>query len=252
MIKELQLLGMSMYEARVFNSLANGKKNLRELSKNSDVPFGKVYSIIKTLKDKGFVLETNSRPKLVYVKNPSEVISDLIEKRKREEFELFDRIRKKAADFNKEKDIEGGFFEIGTTLEDNKKVQMRTFTESKDEVLQILNVHHDPKSNRQNKTIWENEIVKAVKRGIKFKAIYPAGAELPIILKKLNSTRPQDFQVRRINTDLPRIDIIDGKKCLIKIVHADKVNFGGVIFVENEKLAENLMRIFYSIWDIAE
>jgi hypothetical protein len=57
------------------------------------------------------------------------------------------------------------------------------------------------------------------------------------------------FQVKRFDTDFIRCDIIDKKKVLLKIVQPDPMNFGGVFFIEDEKLAENLIRIFNEMWE---
>ncbi|MEK6898157.1 MAG: hypothetical protein AABX28_02240 [Nanoarchaeota archaeon] len=71
---------------------------------------------------------------------------------------------------------------------------------------------------------------------------------LPKILDELNRKNPDRFQVKRADTDFVRCDVIDGKKVLLKLVQRDPLMFGGVFFIENEKLAGNLKKIFYSMW----
>ncbi len=152
---------------------------------------------------------------------------------------------------NKEK-RKSKIFEIGTAVEDNKRIQLRAFEEAEKEVLQILNIYHKPRSNRKNKTIWEHEIENAVERGVVFKSIYPINCDIPVILRKLNKKFPEKFQVKRLNTNFIRCDIIDYKKILLKIVWEDPLLFGGVIFIENERLAENLKNIFEELWERGE
>ncbi len=252
MIEELKELGLSHYESKVLEILLKSRENLRELSKKSGVPFGKVYSIVKLLKEKGILKENNSRPKLVYVDNASEVISRMLKEKGEKDRKINEKLREIATEIDKGKNKPTSFFHIGTTVEDNKTIQLRTFNEAEEEVLQILNIHHKPKSNRDSKTLWEKEIVKAIKKGVIFKAIYPKKTILPKILQDLNKKQPDKFQVKRLDTDFVRCDIIDRKKALIKLVHPDPLQFGGVLFVENEKLAENLMRIFNELWEQAE
>lgn len=252
MFEELKSLGLDNYESKALNSLLKEQLNLKELSKKSEIPFGKVYSVVKSLKEKGFVKETNSRPKLIYVENASEVLAMLINEKQRKERLLIDNLRQKATEIDKQKGKHTPFFQIGTSVEDNKKIQLRTFVEAEKEVLQILNIHHKPKSNRESKTIWEKEINDAVNRGVIFKSLYPKKIILPKILMNLNKKYPNKFQVRRFDTDFTRCDIIDNKKVLIKLVQEDPMQFGGVLFIENEKLAENLKRIFYELWRQAE
>ena len=246
---ELQKLGLSYYESRIVEVLLKEKTNLRDLSRKSNVPFGKIYSVVKILKGKGIIEETNSRPKLVYIENASEVIDKLINENLEKRKDVFEELREIAINSDKEKGKRLKFFDIGTTVEDNKRIQLRTFTESKNEVLQIINIHHKSKSNRESKTLWEKEILKAVERGVIFKAIYPENAVLPVILQRLNKEHPNKFHIKRINTDFARCDIINGKKILLKLVHEDPLQFGGIIFIQNEKLAQNLKKIFLNMWD---
>ena len=252
MIEQLKQLGLSHYESKVLEILLKEQLPIRELSKKSDVPFGKIYSIIKSLKQRNIVKETNSRPKLVYVENASEVISDLIKEKQEKEKLLLNNLRELTTEIDKERKRETRFFQIGITPEERREIQLRTWREAEEEVLQILNIHHNPKINRQGKRIYEKEIEKAIQRGIKFKYLFPENKELPKILKKLNKKYPEDFQVKKLNTDFPRCDIIDRRKVLIKLVHQDIANSGGSIFIEHEKLAENLVEIFSEFWEQAD
>lgn len=250
MIEELKSLGLQHYEVKALEVLLKEKLILRELSRKAEIPFGKVYSVVKNLKERGLVLETNSRPKLIYVENASDVVSKLIKEKQDKDKTMLERLREVITDIDKEKQRETKFFQIGINREERKNIQLRSFQETEDEVLQILNIYHNPNMNRQSKLEYEKEIEKAAKRGVEFRAIYPKKVKLPKILEKLEKTGK--FQVKRLDTDFIRCDIIDGKKVLIKLVQKDTVNSGGSIFVENEKLAENLTRIFNELWEQAD
>lgn len=252
MIEELKQFGLSYYESKVLEILFKEKLSLRELSKKAEIPFGKVYSVVKSLKGKNLVQETNSRPKLVYIENASDIISKLIKEKQEKDKSILEKLREFSTTIDKERKRESKFFQIGTNIQENKEIQLRSFIEAENEVLQILNIHHKPKSNRESKTLWEKEIEKAVKRDVVFKAIYPKNRILPKILQKLNKKYPQFFQVKRIDTDFVRCDIVDGKKVLLKLVQEDPLQFGGVLFIENEKLAENLIKIFNEMWEQAD
>jgi hypothetical protein len=132
------------------------------------------------------------------------------------------------------------------TVDDNKEIQLRTFREAKREVCQIINIHHKPDSNRSSKSLWEREIGAATRRGVRFRAIYPVSTTIPHLLRDL----PKDtFVVRRADTDFIRCDIIDQKKVLLKLVHKDPLAFGGIIFIEDERFAKNLQRVFDQFWE---
>jgi sugar-specific transcriptional regulator TrmB len=247
--EELRGLGLNYYESCVLEALLKERLNLRDLSKKSSVPFGKVYSVVKSLKEKNLVEETNSRPKLIYVENASDVISLLIKLKQENEKAMIEKIKEFATQIDKSKGKTTKFFQVGTTVQDNREIQLRTFVEAEKEVLQILNIYHKPKSNRASKTLWEKEIEKATKRGVIFKAIYPKKTVIPEILAGLDRKK---FQVKRLDTNFIRCDIIDGKKVLLKLVQSDPLQFGGVLFVENERLAENLTKIFNEMWGQAK
>jgi sugar-specific transcriptional regulator TrmB len=249
MIEELMGLGLGYYESKALSVLLKEGLNLRELSKKAGIPFGKVYSIVKSLKEKGLVDETNSRPKLIYVENASEALSRLIRARQKQHEQIIDTIKETAALIDNGKGKASRFFEIGTTYKDNQRIQMRTFIEAEKEVLQILNIYHKPKANRPSKTAWEREIEKAVNRGVLFKCIYPKAIILPDILQKLNKSKPDCFQVKRLDTDYARCDIIDRNKVLLKLVQQDPLQFGGILFFENQKFAENLAKVFDAMWE---
>jgi len=252
MENELKELGLEHYESKALALLLKEKLNLRQISCKSKIPFGKVYSVIKKLKEKDLVKETNSRPKLIYVENASSVITRLIEDKKEKEFGMTEKLKRFASEIDLSNKQETKFFQIGTSVEDNRKIQLRSFTEAKKEILQILNVYHKPNSNRESKTLWEKAIVNSVKRGIVFKAIYPKDIVLPKILKELSKEQPDNFQIKRYNTDFVRCDVVDNDRVLIKLVQQDPLQFGGVFFIENEKMNNNLRKIFYEMWEMAK
>lgn len=247
-MKEFEELGLSYYESNALEILLKESLTPKELSKKSRIPLGKVYSVILSLEHKNLVKQSKTRPKKIYIENASSVIDVLISKKQDEHEQLLSNVRKMAAEIDLSKSQPTKFFEIGTTAEDNKSIQSRTFNEAQKEVCQILNINHKPKSNRTSKSLWEKEIENAIKRGVIFRTIYPENCEIPVQLGKLNKTMPEKFQIRRLNTTFARCDVIDNKKVLIKLVHQDPINFGGVLFIENEKLAINLKKIFEQMW----
>ncbi|MBI4017188.1 MAG: hypothetical protein HY363_05860 [Candidatus Aenigmarchaeota archaeon] len=252
MIEELQRLGLSYYESKALAVLLKKTLTAKELSDEADIPAGKTYSVIISLQKKNLVQATTTRPKKFFVQQASSVLQELISKKQEEVQNLLTLVRTTATEIDKSKLQPTPFFDIGTTVEDNKRIQLRTFTEAQNEVSQIINVHHKPQSNRKSKTVWEKEIVSAVKRGVVFRAIYPANTVLPPILAQLHKKHPQKFQVKRLNTVYTRCDIIDDKKVLLKLVSPDPLNFGGVLFIENEKFAANLKKVFEQLWEEAD
>lgn len=245
-MKQLQQLGLSYYESKAIDILFREKCTLKELSRKANIPPGKVYSVIQSLHKRMFVEVSETRPKQVFVPQAWKIIARLIEQKQREDESLFAELRGMVAEITTPQ--QNPFFQLGITVEDNKLIQLRTFSEAEREVCQIITIHHKPQMNRPSKTIWEKEIVKAIGRGVIFREIYPVTAVLPLHLKNLP---PQKFQVRRLDMDFVRCDVIDQKKVLLKLVHHDPITFGGVIFLEDERFARNLQKVFEQFWEEA-
>lgn len=245
MMHRFEYFGLTHYESRALEQLLRGRATPAQVSKAARIPPGKVYSILKELQRKGFVAETPDRPKQLYVQDPAAVINGLIEGKQREDEQRFAELRRLATEAAFRNAAQSPFFELGATAEDNRRIQSRTFTEAKREVCQILNIHHHPEWNRTAKIAWERQIEKAVARGVRFRCIYPAGAAIPKLLQRLPADR---FEVRRLDTDFVRCDIIDGRKVMVKLVHRDPTAFGGIIFLEDERFARNLQRVFEQLW----
>jgi len=240
--------GLTHYENKALEIILSTETDLRELSTAAKIPPGKVYSIVKSLHAKGLIKLTETRPKKAYVENASEVISNLIEQKQQRDEKKFSQLRLLASSISVSKSEPNELFMIGSSQQENGTIQLKAFQGAKKEVCQIFNKNHRPKDNRENKQIWEIEIKKCIDKGVIFKALYPFDTVLPEILASL----PKDkFIVRRYAGDFSRIDIIDNKKVLIKIVPEDQMLFGGLVYFENEKFSRNLKKIFDNMWDSA-
>jgi sugar-specific transcriptional regulator TrmB len=244
-MKELESVGLSYYESRAVDALLKGGMTAKQLSRIAKIPAGKVYHVVKTLKQKGIIQETDSRPKNIFIPYPGKTIASLIEQKTRSDEDTYRRLRMHISEACSQKTASAPFFQLGTTLEDNTELQMRSFNEAKKEVCQILNIHHRPGSNRTSKSLWEKEIKAAVERGVVFRCIYPTDSALPDLL---TSIPKNSFLVRKLDTDFIRCDIIDRRKVLLKLVQSDPINFGGIIFLEDERFAKNLQKVFEQFW----
>jgi len=238
-----QEFGLNYYENKALEVIIRERLNVKGIIKNSGIPPGKIYSVLKSLSKRGIITQSNSRPKNFYVENPAKIISTLIEQKQAKDEEIVSRARTLVSTLPA--DNQEYFFKVGASTSENREIQLKVFNDAKKEVCQILNSKHKPNMNRQNKDEWENAIKYAIRRGVKFRALYHKDTQIPQNLSRL----PKDkFEIRRTSNDMYRIDIVDNKKVMIKIVYDDPLMFGGIIFVENEKLAKNLKAIFEDLW----
>jgi sugar-specific transcriptional regulator TrmB len=257
--------GFNYYEDKALEAVIRESLTVKELIKKTNIPPGKVYSVLKSLSKRGIISVSSSRPQKYYIEAPAKLLSSLIEQKQSLDEDIISKARLLASSIPKnEKDY---FIKIGTTREDNKEIQLKIFRDAKVEVLQILNSLHKPEMNRAQKEEWENAIKDAINRGVKFRALYHTSTKIPENILKLADNKRQSealsisdkseklagrFEIRRTTNDTYRIDIVDNKKVLLKIVYDDPLIFGGLIFVENEKLAKNLKLLFEDMWKKAK
>lgn len=245
---EFKELGFSYYEDKALEAIIRESLTVKEIIKKTNIPPGKVYSILKSLSIRGIISESSSRPKHFFIDNPAKLISSLIEQKQNKDEDIISKMRFLANSIPK-KISEDYFFKVGTTLQDNREMQSKLFIDAKKEVLQVLNSKHKPNMNRRSKDEWESAIKDAIGRGVKFRAIYHRETSIP---KSLLSMPENKFEIRKTSNEICRFDVVDGKKVMIKLVYDDPLLFGGIIMVENEKLARNLKALFEDMWKKSE
>jgi sugar-specific transcriptional regulator TrmB len=86
--KILQELGLTDYESRVYLALLEkGVLTARQLSKQSRVPYSKVYETLTSLEGKGWIETEHGRPSRYYPKAPSEALAAM-------KLQLEDKVKK--------------------------------------------------------------------------------------------------------------------------------------------------------------
>ena len=70
--KSLEKVGLTSYEIRAYTTLIkDGESNASEISQNSGVPYSKIYEILGTLEEKGWIGSDDSRPTKYFAKSPA-------------------------------------------------------------------------------------------------------------------------------------------------------------------------------------
>jgi sugar-specific transcriptional regulator TrmB len=73
--KALHEAGLTEYELRAYVSLLKyGRLTANETSKESDIPYSKIYEVLRNLEKKGWIEIESGRPNKYYPKAPSEAI----------------------------------------------------------------------------------------------------------------------------------------------------------------------------------
>ncbi len=70
--KAMEDLGLTSYEIRVYLSLLeSGSMTASDMSKRSGVPYSKIYEVLNSLEEKGWLESNSSRPQKFFPKSPS-------------------------------------------------------------------------------------------------------------------------------------------------------------------------------------
>ena len=74
----MENLGLTGYEIRVYLSLLDtGQMTAADISKKSSVPYSKIYEVLNTLEDKGWLESDSSRPQKFFPKSPSTALQTM-------------------------------------------------------------------------------------------------------------------------------------------------------------------------------
>src|SRR6478672_5074742 len=70
--KAMESLGLTGYEIKVYLSLLEtGSMTASDVSKKSGVPYSKIYEVLNSLEDKGWLESDSSRPQQFFPRSPS-------------------------------------------------------------------------------------------------------------------------------------------------------------------------------------
>ncbi len=73
--KALEKVGLTSYEIKVYSALLKtGQINASDLSQKSGVPYSKIYEVLGTLEEKGWIGSDDSRPTQYFAKSPTTAI----------------------------------------------------------------------------------------------------------------------------------------------------------------------------------
>ena len=70
--KSLEKIGLTSYEIKTFSALLkSGEMTASDLSQKSGVPYSKIYEVLGTLEEKGWIGSDDSRPTKYFAKSPA-------------------------------------------------------------------------------------------------------------------------------------------------------------------------------------
>jgi sugar-specific transcriptional regulator TrmB len=257
----LQEIGLNAYEAAAYLSLLKlGVSEASDIYRDSEVPYGKIYSVLESLAGKGFVEVQASRPKKFRAVDP-EISLDAIFERKKAEYERELSVLKgsieeakqalKAVPNQKRKDEV--FWTTAITESEIRKFAFSIYGEVKKSICVI-----PPVFGIQIVFYLLPEITKAIDRGVRIRLMVSPHfmAVIPILSNQAEETLEKlkkglDIRlVRNFNSCFGIVD--DSVVVLIQPHPADRERVLSVVKIRDTGLAKNLKEEFEILWNAGE
>lgn len=266
--------GLSRYEATAYIALIKkGSSDATELSKNSEIPLGRIYDILSNLKAKGFVEVQQSRPKIYSPEIPEVALRKLYLKKK-EGFES------ELEDFKSNmSDIEQKLFSMQSfgdnhifisyfNDEDRIKAAKTLYKDAKKEICLVFPVSYEDGVHEQFKNtydIWFRHYFHLAKNGIKLRvitsSIFSFSGELEKYRNQLYESIDDEilkdqiyhlWNIRYLDTE-EYFFLIDDYMVLQDIEDkSDSSRVIGILKIYNREYNRKLKTKFEELWENAE
>jgi len=257
----LQEVGLNAYEAAAYLSLLKlGVSEASEIYRDSDVPYGKIYSVLESLVGKGFVEVQASRPKKFRAIDP-EISLDTIFERKKAEVEREMAVLKSSVEEAKEvlkavptqKRKDEFFWTTAITESEIKKFAVSIYSEVKKSVCVL-----PPVFGISIVFYLLPEITKAIDRGVRIKlTISPRFMTLASMLShqevEILEKLKKGLDIRLVQNSNSCFGIIDDSVVVLFQPHpTDRDRVLSVLKVRDSGLAKNLKEEFELLWNAGE
>lgn len=211
-----------------------------KLSHSSEVPIGKIYEVLKALKNYKLVEIQPSRPQRYRAVDPKSAFK-LMYKRKEEEIlkelkmlkETFDEIERELCNDNSPQNVETVFWPDRFRNNELNEMVASSFEKIEHEICVVIHIKYKPERSElydASVSIFSKAYLSLVQRGIKVKILDPGSQLLPSLKELIDPIEDMSFkryfknlEVRILETEY-NFAIIDSKITLLDI--EDQFNMG--------------------------
>jgi sugar-specific transcriptional regulator TrmB len=242
MIEKLREMGLNKYESNAYLALIKiGISTSTKISTESNVPYGRIYTVLQSLEKKGFAKIFDGRPKRFMAVEPRVILNKVLDKKKRELDEKRDETNK-----------------IIKELEALAKVKL----ESPLEMIRIIEgrknyLNFSIKLHEKSKKEWRsihrlpiyqphlNAYKKMVKRGVKTRILTQIDKEGLDVWKKTGA------KIRYLDKIDVRFTVIDKEEVVLRL--GDPETGGWIaIWIKSSALAATMAENFDKLWKNAK
>ncbi len=255
-------LGLTTYEEKCYITLLkSGTLPARDLSRFSEVPYGRIYEVLRSLESKGIVGSTGGRPQNFFAIPPDVAVNKLLENKTRE----IERLKRNADILiNDLKRIHEQVSKnelmwkvaIGETL---FPAYFSFLKDTKYEFLGYMDVHEELTKDNFEFLLerYRRIMTKLSNKDVKIRLLI--GIETKKMFYKVLNEFPKTlsflFQAEvRIISLLPYpFSVIDNEKVVLKVLNPiNPSEFLAAIYLRDSELAKSLSERFENLWETAE
>ncbi|PLW80623.1 hypothetical protein C0585_01745 [Candidatus Woesearchaeota archaeon] len=247
MIEEvLRKIGLTEYETKVYTALLDlGKSTSGEILQKANINTGKIYDILGTLKNKGFISEIiESGVKKFSPSNPKQIFNYLEKKKKdiQDQEETFNKIIPdilKKINANKEPQKVEVFYGFNGLKTAHQKEINRYSSKN---ILRVLGVMGKEKYPKSIYNFYINNLYsKRISSKIKIKKILDKNA------KKYRKDHEKEAEIKYFPYVSPVAIVTIENLTIIDIVTENPI----VITIESNEVAESFIQQFELLWNLS-
>jgi len=231
---KLELLGLTKYESLAYEALIRlGKAGASEISRESNVPYGRIYDTLNSLVSKGLVSVIPEKSKK-FVAAPPEVFENLLNKRIEEMNHLKETVKHMKS--------------IYTPIEEPVEIAKgkRNFYKIIKKMPETKQYAYTIKFTSETKPEWIREWRNLIKKDVDARVLVKYSEDTKSNIEKWKKLVPR-LKQRKFEIDNIAGEIIDDKATFFTLVESN------VTILIRDKQFAKLMRKFYeAVWEKAE
>ena len=259
----LRSLGLSTYESGAYLALLSlGAAEAHSISSRADIPTGRIYDVLNSLKEMNLVEVQESRPKVYKAVDPRVALKRILSRKKEELDEKYEQLTRAALSLEKiliKKERfsdEPSFWSVAVGQREVHEVFEKRLAEAEREVLMYLELErYDPYDEPMF-----GEMLRALERGGEIKILLGAGDVINLqglgfssMVARLLPHLGNNLHVRVVDKVHTPYNVIDDEKVIFAVKNPmDPEEYFAVISVWDRELGEGLKGKFLDAWRKAQ
>ncbi len=269
MIEKLKKLGLTGYEAQAYIALLElGDAEADEIASKARIPMGRIYGVLSDLEEYRLVRAQDTRPRRYACVEPSAALQRLIKNKHEELKRTGAEMEALANDLVSELSVvktttpTKSFWTVAIGDKSEELVQ-ECILAARKEILFFM-ASRTTSERLKNKLKIEkfpgiiSSVHEALNKGTDIKAILNKGVDFSVIedssaIKRLLEHMGNEFNCRLAAIPTTPFHIIDRESVLLQMLNPlDPDELFAVVNIRDTKLAEELRKKFFAIWERAE